>query len=252
MYRAIGLLALGLTFGAPTVSAVAADLPTKAPVSTVAANWAPWLDVFAGAAVDQPGWYADVGFVAAVNGNLYKDGWLVRARGGGGHYEYHRDATLKQGVDYETGEFMLGYQHYVGATRISLYAGANVEHHDNPDPFAVVAGTKWGFKAQGEIFAPFAPNWYALLLATYSTAFNSYFALAKVGYKINDLIAIGPEVAALGNDRFNAIRTGPFISFDLSRQTLLIFSGGYSWDERKNAFNDHSGAYGTVHIRHLF
>ena len=55
------------------------------------------------------------------------------------------------------GEFMLGYQRYFGVTRISLYAGANIEHHANDDPFAAVAGTRWGFKTQGEIFTSFAP-----------------------------------------------------------------------------------------------
>ena len=37
-----------------------------------------------------------------------------------------RGSTTKQRVGYENGEFMLGYQHYFGATRVSLYAGANV------------------------------------------------------------------------------------------------------------------------------
>src|SRR5262249_44976214 len=132
------------------------------------------------------------------------------------------------------------------------YVGANVEHHDNDDPLAKVAGTKWGVKIQGEVYAPLAERWYALFLGTYSTAFNSYFTIGKLGYKIAPVIAIGPEVIALGNDRFDAVRTGPFIAFDIYAETQLIFSGGYTWDTRKDAFNNHSGEYFTAHFRTNF
>lgn len=250
MLRGIGLLALGLALVAPVTSVAAADLPVKA-VPYVAAP-GPWLDTYAGATVDQPGWYAYGGAIGAFNGNLHTSGWLWRAQIGGGHYDYNQNSTTQRKVDYENGDLMIGYQQYFGLTRVSLYAGGNVEHHDNQDPFADVKGTRGGFKTHFEVFSSFAPGWYGLFLANYSTAFNNYFAMVKVGYKINDWIAIGPEVAKLGNERYDAIRTGPFVSFDINKSTLFIISGGYSWDERKNTFNDHSGAYGAVHLRHTF
>jgi hypothetical protein len=240
----------GVIFGALACAASAADMPTKAPPVAVATG--PSVVFFGGVAVDEAGWFADAGAVAAFNRNLNLPGWLFRIRGGGGHYDYNRSATLEQGVDYQVGEVMLGYQWFMGPSRISVYAGPNVENHDNNDPLAEVAGTKWGFKAQGEIFTNFAPNWYSLVLGTYSTAFSSYFALGKLGYRVTPFISIGPEVAALGNDRFDAVRTGPFVAFDVTPSTQLILSGGYSWDERHDALNDNSGAYGTMHVRTTF
>lgn len=231
-------------------SASAADMAVKAPV--LAAQGAPWLDIFGGVAVDRSGWFADAGFVAAFSKDLTKSGWLLRARGGGGHYSYNVAPGVAQGVDYQVGELMVGYQAFINQTRISLYLGANVENHNNPDPLATITGTKWGVKGQGEIFTSLSPNMYALLMGSYSTAFNSYFAMGKLGYKVTNNVSIGPEVAALGNDRFDAVRAGAFVGFDVTKSTMVILSGGYSWDERRNALNDNSGGYGTLHVRSLF
>jgi hypothetical protein len=251
MCRVVLAVALSGAFGGFVAGeALAADIPTKAPPMTVTSG--PWINPFGGFAVDDSGWFGDIGAVAAINGNLNTAGWLVRVRGGGGHYEYNRTPALVQGVDYQVGDFMLGYQWISGPTRFSFYAGANVEHHDNNDPLATVAGTEWGFKVQGEVFTNFAPNWYGLVLATYSTAFDSYFALGKIGYNVNSFVSIGPEVVAMGNERFDAVRTGPFVAFNVTPATMIIVSGGYSWDTNSTALNDNSGGYGTVHVRSLF
>lgn len=230
--------------------ASAADLAVKAPRVAVAP--VPWLNVFGGFAVDESGYFGDAGAVIALNRNLNQDGVLFRIRGGAGHYEYHRTTTFEQSVSYQVGEAMVGYQTMVGNTRLTGYVGVNVEHHDNSDPLAKVAGTKWGIKGQGEIYTQLSPDLYFLALGTLSSAWTSYFAMAKVGYRIAPGISVGPEVAALGNDRFDAVRVGPFIAWDVGPAAQIILSGGYSWDTNRNALDDHSGAYGTVHLRALF
>jgi hypothetical protein len=250
MYCSLKALAPATLLLATLGSALAADLPTKAPPSVFAP--APWAVVFGGAAVDQAGYFGDAGMVGAFNRNLNQDGWLFRVRGGAGHYDYFRSPSVKQDVDYQVGEVMLGYQKFIGTARFSLYAGANVEHHANDDPNAVVKGTEWGFKIQGEVYNDFSAKWYGLLLATYSTAFNSYFALGKVGYRINSVVSFGPEVTGLGNDRFDNVRGGGFVAVNITNSTQFIVSGGYAWDERRDSLNDTSGGYGTVHVRTLF
>ena len=230
-----------------TTAAWAADMPVKAaPLSAPA----PWLNLFSGFSVAPDAYFGYAGGVVALNRNLYTDGWLVRLSGGAGHYEYNIVPGVKNGVDFQVGDFMLGYQQYVGATRFTLYAGTNVESHDNnKDPAAVVRGTEWGFKVQGEVFHQFNEQWYGLLIGNYSTVFKSYFAMGKVGYKITPTIAIGPELISLGNERFDQIHLGPFISFDIGPRVQLILSGGYSWDNRANTVNDSSGGYAAVHLR---
>jgi hypothetical protein len=66
------------------------------------------------------------------------------------------------------------------------------------------------------------------------------------------MISIGPEVAALGNSRFDAVRGGPFVAVDITPSASIILSGGYTRDTRRDSLNNHSGGYGTVHVRSLF
>jgi hypothetical protein len=107
-------------------------------------------------------------------------------------------------------------------------------------------------KGHSEIFAPINQYVYLYGLGTVSSVWNNYFVMGKAGFNVSPLISIGPEVMALGNDRFDAVRAGPFVGFNITPSAQLIFSGGYSWDERRNSLNDHSGPYGTVHIRQTF
>ena len=233
-------------------SAKASETPAKTqpPVSYAAA---PWFQLFGGYVVAPDSWYGYAGGVAAFNRNLNQDGWLFRIAGGDGNYKYNIVPGRSHGVNFQTGDIMIGYQAYLGDTRITGYVGANVEdHHNNTDPLAKIKGTKWGIKGQGEIYAPLNQYWYLYALGTVSSVWNNYLAMGKVGYNITPVISFGPEVMALGNDRFDAIRTGPFFAFKITPSADLIVSVGYTWDERSDSLNDHSGVYATVHLRGLF
>jgi hypothetical protein len=227
-----------------------ADLPLKAPVRPVAPL--EWMNAFTGFTASPHSVYGEAGAVFALNHNIDVDGWLVRIKGGVGHYSYNRAPGLVQGVTFESGEVMIGYQTFVGTTRLSGYVGPNFENHANNDPLAVVAGTRGGIKGQGEIYAPMNDRLYFFALGAYSSVFRNYYTQAKLGYHVTNSVAIGPEAQALGNQRFDNVRVGPFVAFDLTPQSQLILSGGYSWDERRNSLNNTSGAYGGFHLRGNF
>jgi hypothetical protein len=238
--------------GALLGSAMAADMPTKAPAA-VPYVAGPWLQLFGGFVVAPDSAYGYAGAVAAINHNLNQDGWLFRAAGGAGHYKYNIVPGVSNGVDFQTAEVMIGYQAFFGSTRITGYVGPNVEdHHNDVDPLATINGTKWGIKGQGEILTPIGQSAYLYGLGTYSSVWNNYFVMGKVGFNLSPVISVGPEAVALGNDRFDAVRAGAFIGFNFTPSTDIILSSGYSWDERRNSLNDHSGAYGTIHVRTTF
>jgi hypothetical protein len=231
--------------------AQAADMPVKA-VAPVPYVQGPWLELFGGLTAAPHSVYGYGGGVYALNRNLNQDGWLLRISGGAGRYTYDRAVGLNQSVDFQNGDIAIGYQTFLGKTRLTGFVGANVEHHANSDPLAEIHGTRAGIKGQGEIFAPIGSAAYALLLGTYSSVWNNYFVLGKLGYHITNIISVGPEAVALGNNRYDAVRVGPFVSISLAPSMDLIVSGGYSWDTRRNNLNDNSGAYGNLHIRTLF
>jgi len=233
-------------------NAVAADMPGKVAGAT-AVQHTPWLNVFGGASVAPESIFFDLGAVWAFDRNLDDDGWVGRIRGGAGNYEYRLFSGANNSVNFQTGEAMLGYHKFFGSSRLSVYGGANVENHQNGgDPAAKVNGTQVGAAAQVEWFQMVGEKGYLLLLGTGSTAFTSYFTLAKYGYLISPAFSIGPEVAALGNDRFDARRGGGFISWNATPSTQLILSVGYTYDARRDNLNDHSGIYSTLHVTSRF
>jgi hypothetical protein len=237
--------------GALLGSAIAADLPTKAPAVPYLTG--PWLELFGGLVVAPDSTYGYAGGVVAFNHDLNKDGFLFRVAGGDGHYKYDIVPGVGNGVDFQTGEVMVGYQAYFGPTRITGYVGANVEdHHNNTDPLAFINGTKWGVKGQGEILTPIGQSVYLYGQASYSSVWNNYFVMGKAGYNITPAISIGPEVVSLGNDRFDAVRVGPFIGINITPSAQIILSGGYSWDTRNDNINNQNGAYGALHVRVTF
>src|SRR6266851_2508969 len=134
-------------FAASVGAGWAADLPVAVKAAPAPAYLAgPWFTLFSGVTASPDSIYGEAGAVFALGHNLDTPGWLFRIKGGGGHYEYNRAPGLKQGVDFETGDLMLGYQTLVGRARITAYFGGSVEHHDNPDPLATVKGTRGGAK----------------------------------------------------------------------------------------------------------
>jgi hypothetical protein len=243
---------LGIAIGAIVAvsgAAQAADIPAKMPVKAQAPVVGPAAVYFAGAAVSPHSWFADAGAVWAFNRNLNIDGALLRVRGGTGEYEYLLAPGVENGVDHHLGEAMVGYQRYIGGIRYTGYIGVQVQNHDNDTDPAGLRGTKWGVTAQGEVFAPTSTG-YALLLGQISSVHSSYFVMGKLGYSVSPTVSVGPEVAALGNKRFDAVRAGVFAALNLTANAQVIGSVGYNWGGG-NRFRDNDGAYGTVHVRFL-
>ena len=232
-------------------AATAADMSVKSESAPpYAANT--WLDVFGGLTVAPHSVFAYAGGLISLNRHSGTDGFFVRLDGGTGRYDYRRAPGLKQSVNFQTGELAVGYQAYLGQVRIAGSVGANVEDHDNSDPLARVAGSRWGVKGQGEMFAPLGSSAYVFLLGNYSSVWNSYLFISKLGYRLTDSVSIGPEAMALGNVRYDSLRVGPFVSFAIARNAEIVLSGGYSRDMRRNALNDTSGGYGNLYLRVSF
>jgi cellulose biosynthesis protein BcsS len=104
---------------------------------------------------------------------------------------------------------------------------------------------------------PRVPAWalrrrYLFGLGSISSVWTSYLVQGKLGYQATPIVSIGPETMALGNDRFDEVRVGGFVGFNITPAAQLIASGGYARDSHANSLNNHSGGYGTVHLRTSF
>ncbi len=195
---------------------------------------------FSGFDIVKDAQYTYTGAIVALNRDFGKDGFLLRLYGSNVGYEYDSGATRIDGDGWQ-GDVMLGYKFSRDHWWAAGFVGVDWQHHDlTPNDFSnKVRGSEVGFKV--------AADWstirgqsplFASLNGNYSTAFDSYWARARVGGNLGH-ITLGPEAIVLGNESFDAHRFGGFATFDvnLTRTTSfeVTLSAGYQ-------FLDHSGS----------
>lgn len=190
------------------------------------------------------------GFVSAVNGDINANDILLRVSGAFGKFEYDAAGTNIE-VDQLTGDIMLGYQAVTNEYIASIYAGLDFQDNDLSiaDPNNSTAGSKTGFKVQGEYRTRGNENGFISLLGNYSTANKTYFTRARLGVNVGNGIHIGPEVALLGNDEFDGRKIGGFIGgIQLGELNLTVNAGHSSASEE----NSKEGFYGGATVSFQF
>jgi hypothetical protein len=219
--------------------------------------------MFSGAEWSKDASYFYSGVIYALNRDLGRDGILLRAYGGSVDYEYD-DASVAGGrVDGDgiQGDAMIGYIWHLGRANFSAYVGVDYQKYDlSPQPaLPGVDGSEVGFKVAADIASAGGPLYYTLQ-ATYSTAFDSYWARARIGYDAGRFV-IGPEAIALGNESFDAQRIGGFatLRFELTPGILSEVTGyaGYQFvDDDNNGTRGSTGggegAYGGIGFTMVF
>lgn len=207
------------------------------------------------------GW---TGLFFALNRDLSKDGFILRILGTAGSYDYS-DGTQKFDSDYFQGDVMLGYQIVRGGWDIAAYVGVDYIDYDitPDDPFNKLRGDDVGFKAayyietNGSDGRPF----YFQSHGSYSTAFDTYYALARVGYDFGRF-TLGPEAWVLGDTSWNAHRIGGFVDFEVPIKGIysrISLSAGYQFIDDVDTVggfahgkNAEDGAYGTIKFTTAF
>lgn len=78
---------------------------------------------------------------------------------------------------------------------------------------------------------------------------NRYFVEAEAGYDVGGAV-IGPEVAALGDDEYNAFRVGGFGIVNLAPNVQLKLGAGYQFGSDDNGAGSSGGdsAYGELAV----
>jgi hypothetical protein len=203
------------------------------------------------------------GIYYALNRDLSRDGFLVRVLGVRGFYEYDfldfGPLNIDIHANYWTGDAMIGYQWVRGGVDITALIGVEYQDHSLslPDSTNPLQGSEVGFKVAADIESNGNDNspWYFALGGSYSTAFDSYYALGRIGHKFGRF-TIGPEAWALGDVSGDAQRLGGFIAFDVKLGDTLgniSFSAGHQFADGDDdggfeggGRNFDEGAYATA------
>ena len=95
-------------------------------------------------------------------------------------------------------------------------------------------GNAVGLKLAAESWLDLSPLWFLSVDASYGTAFQEYWSLARAGYRFGPLFSLGIEGGALGNEEYNAGRGGLFLKANLHAMEITLsggFTGNYLEDE---------------------
>jgi hypothetical protein len=207
-----------------------------APASSAAPD-APRTEYFTGFEVSDNYASAYVGGGYALGkAGLSQEGWRLRAVGAYGRYHY--DGSLPVDGAYVPTTFegqnsfaaaLLGYQLQPGRLILKLFAGIEAEdQHIVPhDPNNSVQGGALGLRLQAESWLDLSPRMFLSADATYGTAFQEYWALARLGLRLRERFSLGLEGGALGNEEYNAGRGGGFARVNF-RAMEVTLSGGFT------------------------
>ena len=203
--------------------------------------------------------YGYLGVVGSINGDLTHDGWLLRASGGYGEFDYDRPRNKNGDVtDRFTGvDLMVGYQKFfdpgvkgVHHGRFTIYVGGDYQDHDldKRDRLNPVEGSETGVKGLAELNLDFSNHLGFYGAGSYSSANNTYWGRLRPGYNAKHFI-IGPEVTFLGSEAFDQQRYGAYIAnIAISNSVKAEINAGYSDAARRGK----DGMYGGVGLAVFF
>jgi hypothetical protein len=234
--------------------------------------------IFTGGEVARDSWEGYAGATWALNRDLSREGILFRVMGSYGGYDYQENCPTPVTCSYgpvatTPGEFsgrmlqgdvMVGYQWVRDRFDMAVFAGVDFVSHkispahlENP-----VRGQEAGFKVGLDLEShrrTGSPHYFALE-GTYSTAFDTYWLLGRVGLNRGGTI-FGLEGWLLGDATGDGQRLGAFVSFDRQLRPDLLaeltFSAGYQFISEEEerictSFFGSEGMYATLNVSFAF
>ena len=246
-------IAVGVCLLAAQSGAVAADLPLKAPAAVAgAAEAVDYGNLYFGVDANTNGGLVGYSGILYAPGGMDYSGLRVAVFGLYGKYRYTNDedqSTFKG--RFASVDALVGYSSVFNNGAATLAIGANYQDQrvSPRDPDNPVQGDKLGFKVQGDIWTNPTERTLIVGIASYSTAFRTYYTIGKFGYDPFGLgFFIGPEVVALGNQRTDQQRVGLHITnIKLAQRVSLAISGGWLHER-----NERDGAYVTSTLDFTF
>jgi Cellulose biosynthesis protein BcsS len=230
----------------------AADISVKAPAES--AEPIDYVNMYFGTDATTNGGLVGYGGLRYAPGGIDNSGLRVAVFGLYGKYRYSTEedgSTSTFKGRFASVDVLTGYARVFENGEITLAIGANYQDQrvSPPDPNNSVQGEKLGFKVQGDFYVNPTEQTLVTGLASYSTAFHTYYSNVKFGYDVFGRgFFIGPEFVALGNQRTDQQRVGLHITgIELANKVSLSLSGGWLHER-----NERDGAYVTSTINFAF
>jgi outer membrane immunogenic protein len=187
-----------------------------------------------------------LGALIAPTTDLDHFGPRIYVNANGGYYKYlpGRFATAKITGTYEGADLLGGWGLEGNNYSVNLLGGANVEnqHESVLDPTNPDRGTRAGFKLHADAWINPTAQTLIYNEGEYSTAFNAYYVASKLGFDVfGKEIFFGPEIAAMGDNRYDQGRVGVHFTQITVGTVHIGVAGGFMHDTSVG-----NGGYGTL------
>lgn len=238
------------------------DCPTvAAPPPAPAPAPAPFIDnttvLFIGGGLTDDSYNGFAGGVWAPNG-FSSNGVFLRVLATIGGWDFASGLSPDGEADVTSygGNASIGYRFVFENFAFAPYVGVDLFDRDiDPDisdtgQLDDTIGVIGGARLDSRYDSP----WVWAIDGNYSSLNSSYYAEGEVGYDFGR-IALGPHVAALGNEDWDGFRAGGFAKLDLTETVSLKGVGGYQFgDEDDGAIggNDDETPFGTISLSIAF
>ena len=186
---------------------------------------------FSGADIWRNGLFSHSGLFWAYRG-LNADGPVLKLLLNAGLYRYH--SGRKQITGFQTmGAALPGWRWHWPGLEVTVFAGLDVQDHRflPDDRGNRLRGTHVGVRGGVDLWYEPLRDGMLTASASLSTVGSSYWTRAAAGWRFGDMIWLGPEFLACGDDRYSQLRVGAHLtSFRLSSYE---FSLGAGWATRQ-------------------
>jgi len=198
---------------------------------------------FSGADIWRNGLFTHSGLFWAYQG-FDGDGPVLKLLLNSGLYRY--TSGRKEIVGFQAmGAALPGWRWHGRASEITVFGGVDLQDHRflPNDPGNRLRGTHVGVRGGFDVWYEPVRDGMVTVSASLSSVGASYWMRAASGARVLDMIWIGPEFIAAGDQRYTEMRVGGHItSFRFSKYELS-FGAGWATDN-----DGRSGAYGRLGV----
>ena len=197
--------------------------------------------LFSGADLWRNGLFSHSGLFWAYRG-LNADGPVLKLLLNGGLYRYR--SGRREIFGFQTmGTVLPGWRWHRPGLEVTVYAGLDAQDHRYlpDDRRNRLRGTHLGVRGGFDFWLePFA-NAMVTGSASLSTVGQSYWTRAAAGWRFFDMIWLGPEVLASGDDTYRHLRVGAHVTSLRWSSYELSVGGGWATDSDRR-----DGVYGRL------
>jgi hypothetical protein len=177
-------------------------------------------------------------------GGLASEGFTLKLLFAGGDYGYDSGGTTIDGR-YGLTSAMAGWRFKRDRLEITVFVGPDFQWNrlTPDDPGNRMRGTHVGVRFGGDLWYQPSDSFMATTSVSLSTIGPNYWTRAAIGWYLFDRAWIGPEIMALGGDRYQQFRAG--IHATAFKTGLFEWSGGVGYTRDSD---DRNGGYVRIGV----